>query len=262
MDFEDTFTSLNELSRVGQGRVRNRYTWVLGFPGGTSGQEPDWKCRCKSCRFNLWVGKSPWMRTRQPTLVFLYGESHGQRSLELTWLKRLSMHACTQTCTLGLYWEVGPDPLSKTNKCLDASARSWAGNHECHQQPVGAFRVRISAGSRLHCKDVPYSEADLPVLSELQTIVSFFLPNGPCLIHTEIVKGSLGLTETMLSGTLTAWVPLNSKTWSLSWPLSVGRPIVQFQEPPGEGSSSAVPDAAPEATQWRLLCTVRWTHVG
>ena len=48
-----------------------------------------------------------------------------------------------QTRTLGLYWEVGPDPLSKTNKCLDTSARSWAENHECHQQPVEAFRVRI-----------------------------------------------------------------------------------------------------------------------
>ena len=167
-----------------------------------------------------------------------------------------------QIHTLGLYWEVEPDPLSKTNKCLDTSARCWAETHKGHQQPVGAFAVRINAGSRLHCKDVPYSKADLPVLSELQRIVSFFLPNGPCLIHTEIVKGSLGLTEMMPSGTLTAWVPLNSKTWSLSWPLSVGRPTVQFQEPPGEGSSSAVPDAAPEATQRRLLCTVRWTQMG
>ena len=28
-----------------------------------------------------WVGKIPWMRTWQPTPVFLPGESHGQRSL-------------------------------------------------------------------------------------------------------------------------------------------------------------------------------------
>lgn len=97
--------------------------------------------------------------------------------------------------------------------------------------------------------------ANLPVLSELQRIVSFFLPKGPCLIHTEIVKGSFGLTETTPSGILTAWVPLNSKTWSLSWPLSVGRPTVQFKELLGEGSSSAVPDTAPGAyndTQWTL----------
>ena len=28
-----------------------------------------------------WVGKIPWRRARQPTPVFLPGESHGQRSL-------------------------------------------------------------------------------------------------------------------------------------------------------------------------------------
>ena len=31
--------------------------------------------------FNLWVRKIPWRRAWQPTLVFLPGESHGQRSL-------------------------------------------------------------------------------------------------------------------------------------------------------------------------------------
>ena len=30
--------------------------------------------------FDPWVGKIPWRRERQPTLVFLPGESHGQRS--------------------------------------------------------------------------------------------------------------------------------------------------------------------------------------
>ena len=38
-------------------------------------------CQCRRCRFNLWVGKIPWRRKRQPTLVFLPGKSHGQRSL-------------------------------------------------------------------------------------------------------------------------------------------------------------------------------------
>ena len=36
---------------------------------------------CKRHRFNPWVGKIPWRRARQPTAVFLPGESHGQRSL-------------------------------------------------------------------------------------------------------------------------------------------------------------------------------------
>ena len=30
---------------------------------------------------NLLVGKTPWRRKKQPTPVFLPGESHGQRSL-------------------------------------------------------------------------------------------------------------------------------------------------------------------------------------
>ena len=32
-------------------------------------------------QFDPWVGKSPWQRGWQPTLIFLPGESHGQRSL-------------------------------------------------------------------------------------------------------------------------------------------------------------------------------------
>ena len=35
----------------------------------------------KTCEFHRWVGKIPWRRARQPTLVFLPGEAHGQRSL-------------------------------------------------------------------------------------------------------------------------------------------------------------------------------------
>ena len=33
------------------------------------------------CGFDLSVRKIPWRRTQQPTPVFLFGESHGQRSL-------------------------------------------------------------------------------------------------------------------------------------------------------------------------------------
>ena len=32
-------------------------------------------------QFDPWVGKIPWRRKWQPTLEFLPGESHGQRSL-------------------------------------------------------------------------------------------------------------------------------------------------------------------------------------
>ena len=76
-----------------------------GFPGGVSGKEPScqWR-RHKRCRFDPWVEMIPWRRAWQPTLVFLPGESHGQRgglqatvhsvTQSWTWLKRLSTHAC------------------------------------------------------------------------------------------------------------------------------------------------------------------------
>ena len=55
---------------------------ILGFPGGTSGKEPVCQCRRqKRFGFNPRVRKIAWRRTRQPTPVFLPGESHGQRSL-------------------------------------------------------------------------------------------------------------------------------------------------------------------------------------
>ena len=52
-----------------------------GFPGGASGEEPALQCRRLGHGFNLWIGKMPWRRAWHPTLVFLPGESHGQRSL-------------------------------------------------------------------------------------------------------------------------------------------------------------------------------------
>ena len=40
------------------------------------------QCRRQiKCRFDPWVGKISWRRKWQPTLVFLPGQSHGQRSL-------------------------------------------------------------------------------------------------------------------------------------------------------------------------------------
>ena len=53
-----------------------------GFPGGASGKEPASQCRSHNRRkFDPWVWRSPWRRARQPTPVFLSGESHGQGSL-------------------------------------------------------------------------------------------------------------------------------------------------------------------------------------
>ena len=55
---------------------------IMCFPGGISGKEPACSCRrCKRHSFDPWVEKIPWRRKWQPTLVFLSGKSHGQRSL-------------------------------------------------------------------------------------------------------------------------------------------------------------------------------------
>ena len=70
------------------------YSFVCGYLGCfrisdavnstavASGKETNCQCRrCTRCRFSPWVGRMPWGRKRQPTLVFLPGKSHGQKSL-------------------------------------------------------------------------------------------------------------------------------------------------------------------------------------
>ena len=53
-----------------------------GLPWWLSGKRILLQCRSlERCRFDPWVGKIPWRRARQPTPVFLPGESRGQRSL-------------------------------------------------------------------------------------------------------------------------------------------------------------------------------------
>ena len=55
----------------------------MGFLCGITGKVPACQCRRhRRCVFDPWVGKIPGKRKWQPTLVFLPGESHGQRSLE------------------------------------------------------------------------------------------------------------------------------------------------------------------------------------
>ena len=44
-------------------------------------KNPPANARDKRCGFDPWVGKILWRKVWQPTLVFLPGESHEQRSL-------------------------------------------------------------------------------------------------------------------------------------------------------------------------------------
>ena len=51
------------------------------FPGGSVVKNLPEIQEQQEAWFILWVGKIPWRRAWQPILVFLPGESHGQRSL-------------------------------------------------------------------------------------------------------------------------------------------------------------------------------------
>ena len=63
-------------------QISSSVLFFSGFPGGATGKEPACQCRRhKRLEFVSWVRKIPWRRKWQPTLVFLPGESHGQRSL-------------------------------------------------------------------------------------------------------------------------------------------------------------------------------------
>ena len=64
----------------------NTYTCLIAWINrrgflGDSALRIHLQCRNKRCRFHPWAGKIPWRRTWQPSLAFLPGESHGQRSL-------------------------------------------------------------------------------------------------------------------------------------------------------------------------------------
>ena len=72
-----------------------RITWWLG--------QQRVHLQCRRPRLDPWVGKIPWRREWQPTLVFLPGEVHGQRSLVdyHRWGLELSLHVaytCTYVC--------------------------------------------------------------------------------------------------------------------------------------------------------------------
>ena len=50
----------------------------MGFPGVLVVKNPP--ANAGDSGLDPWVSKIPWRRVRQPTLVFLPGESHGQRN--------------------------------------------------------------------------------------------------------------------------------------------------------------------------------------
>ena len=80
----------------------HRIQKIWGLPGSASAQEPACQCRIyKRCGFDPWVGKMPWRRKCQPTLVFLSGKPHGQRSLAgySPWVHK-ELDTTERTCSL------------------------------------------------------------------------------------------------------------------------------------------------------------------
>ena len=68
------------LPSMGSHRVRHNWSDLAAAAAGDSdGKESTYQCRKPG--FYPWVRKIPWRREWQPTLLFLPGESHGQRSM-------------------------------------------------------------------------------------------------------------------------------------------------------------------------------------
>ena len=97
----------------------------VGFPGGTSGKES--ACQCRRWEFYPWVGKTPRRRQWQFMLVFLPGESDGQRSLVGT------VHGVTKSCTRlstmnttpNVHWE-DKLPLDENMELYLINKTTWA----------------------------------------------------------------------------------------------------------------------------------------
>ena len=86
-------------------------------------------CQFRQTR-DLWVGQIPWRRAQQRTLVFLPGESHGQRNLvgyspqghttldmtDVTYYARTSNHNCQSPSLTSLTGISVPGPLLKARR--------------------------------------------------------------------------------------------------------------------------------------------------
>ena len=99
-----------------------------GFLGSTSHKEHTCQCRRHKRReFNPWIGKIPWRKAWQPTLVFLPGESNGQRSLAgySPWVTKsqtcLNDWAHTHAWSLDMrHWQGWQSPALINNAVMNA----------------------------------------------------------------------------------------------------------------------------------------------
>ena len=97
------------------------YSLTMGFPGGSVGKAST--CNAGDagrCELDLQVRKIPWMRAWQPTLVFLPGDSHLQRSLASysPWdckgsdMTEATEYACMHSLRIGIFSYIAIGNLS------------------------------------------------------------------------------------------------------------------------------------------------------
>ena len=110
----------------------------IGLPYWLSGKEPT--CNSGDSGFNPWVEEISWRRARQPTAVFLPGESHGPRSLASysPWGHKesdMTEHACTAGSIRAHFPTAGGDcspclqtilaPPKSQETCKQRIRRTW-----------------------------------------------------------------------------------------------------------------------------------------
>ena len=83
-----TIISQNHVHHFMQGHGRNS-----GFPGGSDRKES--ACNAERPVFNPWVGKIPWRRAWQPTLLFMLGKSTWTK--EPGWLQSMGLQRVDTT---------------------------------------------------------------------------------------------------------------------------------------------------------------------
>ena len=117
-----------------------------GFPSGASGKESACQCRrCKRLGFALWAWKIPWRKALQPTLVFLPGESCGQRNLagwggEESDTTEATSHTHTHT-------HMVPNQTPLTHGLMTWLFTHWWSSHACWWFPSRPLVQRDSAPS-------------------------------------------------------------------------------------------------------------------
>ena len=108
-----------------------------GFPGGQMVKNPP---AIQETEFDPWVGKIPWRREWLPTLVFLPGEFHEQRSLA-GYRKVLLAHLCLTLC----------NPMDRNPPDFSV---------------LGVRQVRILKLGLLHCRQILYHLSHQGILTQ------------------------------------------------------------------------------------------------